>query len=142
MNDSTRRIVFATFVLGLTGLTAELLLLGHDEDALQLVPLVLAACGAASLAHVIVGRSAEAIRGFRVVMGLFVLAGLVGAILHFRANVEFQQEAAPDIAGWALVSKALRAKAPPALAPGAMVQLGLIGFVYALNHPNSSRSRP
>jgi hypothetical protein len=34
-----------------------------------------------------------------------------------------------------LFSTVMTAKAPPAMAPGAMVQLGLIGLVYCYRHP-------
>jgi hypothetical protein len=34
-----------------------------------------------------------------------------------------------------LFVKVVTAKAPPALAPGVMVQLGLLGLVYTYKHP-------
>ena len=41
----------------------------------------------------------------------------------------------PALSGMALFQKAILAKAPPALAPGAMTQLGLIGLAYTFRHP-------
>ncbi len=41
----------------------------------------------------------------------------------------------PALSGSALWWKVLRAKAPPALAPGTMVQLGLIGLAYSYRQP-------
>ena len=52
-----------------------------------------------------------------------------------RLRLDFQLEANPDLAGWALIKKLLRAKAPPALAPGVLVQLGLLGSIYGYRHP-------
>jgi hypothetical protein len=56
-------------------------------------------------------------------------------VLHFKANIEFQSEVDPSATGWPLWMKAIRAKAPPALAPGVMIQLGLLGLVYTFKHP-------
>jgi hypothetical protein len=41
----------------------------------------------------------------------------------------------PSLSGWPLFVKVVTAKAPPALAPGVMVQLGLLGLVYTYRHP-------
>jgi hypothetical protein len=49
--------------------------------------------------------------------------------------VEFQLEVSPGLAGWELLRKALNAKAPPALAPGVMAQLGVLGLIYTFRHP-------
>jgi hypothetical protein len=59
--------------------------------------------------------------------------------LHFRGNMEFQLDIDPSLGGWALVSKVIRAKAPPAMAPAAMAQLGLLGLVYCHRHPALAR---
>ena len=60
---------------------------------------------------------------------------MVGVVLHFRGNMSFQLDMDPAMAGWDLFSKVMHAKAPPALAPGAMVQLGLLGLIYTFRHP-------
>jgi hypothetical protein len=36
----------------------------------------------------------------------------------------------PAMDGWTLTKKIFHAKAPPALAPGLMIQLGLIGLAF------------
>lgn len=135
MTDTARRILLAILVIGAIGITAELLLLGHDEDLNQFIPLALA--GATLLASVIVSLkpTSATVRLFQFVMLLLVISGAVGVYLHFRATSEFQLEMDPALAGWALFRKAIVAKAPPALAPGAMTQLGLIGLAYTFGHP-------
>lgn len=140
MSDTARRFLLGIFLLGLAGVTTELLLLDHDEDARQLVPLVLAAAAAvaAAVMHLVAG--AAPIRLFQGVMGLLILSGVTGSALHLQANMEFQRDIDPSLGGVALVQKALRAKAPPALAPGAMIQLGLLGLVVTFRHPGLSRS--
>jgi hypothetical protein len=130
-----RRSILAVFLLGCLGSAAELLLLGHDEDLPQFIPLVLFGLALALVAGFAASGRRAVLRSFQATMVLFLAAGLVGAGLHFQANREFQLEVDPSLAGWALISKALRAKAPPALAPGVMVQLGLLGLAYAYRHP-------
>ena len=56
--------------------------------------------------------------------------GLLGLYLHLRGNAEFERELHPAAAGWTLWWDALRG-ATPALAPGALAQLGLVGLAYA-----------
>ena len=70
------------------------------------------------------------------VMVLFIAAGALGMYYHYAASVEFQREVDPSLTGTALFWKALAAKTPPALAPGAMAQLGLIGLAYTFRHPS------
>ena len=72
-------------------------------------------------------------------MALFVLTGVLGIGFHYAANVEFQREMDPSIHGMALFWKAMAAKTPPALAPGSMTQLGLLGLAYAFRHPALGR---
>ena len=66
-----------------------------------------------------------------VVMTLFVASGTIGVFLHYRGNVEFELEMVPALGGLLLFQEAMTG-ATPVLAPGAMVQLGLLGLVYAL----------
>ena len=73
-------------------------------------------------------------------MVLFIASGILGMYLHYRANVEFQREVDPAIAGRELLMKAITAKTPPALAPGSMSQLGLIGLAYAYRYPVRRRT--
>ena len=65
-------------------------------------------------------------------MFLLMVIGATGAILHYRANMEFQLEMDPTLGGMALLLKVLHAKAPPALAPGNMALLGLMGLISTL----------
>ena len=78
------------------------------------------------------------VRVLRGVMLVFLVAGVAGVYYHYRANVEFQRESDPSLAGRELLWSVLRAKVPPALAPGVMVQLGLLGLVYTYR-PSSDK---
>jgi len=125
-----RRFLLVILTIGMAGTVVELLLLKHDEDAIQLVPLVLLGAGLASVAWHAVRPGTASARVVRMVMTAFVAAGLAGVYYHYRANVEFQLETDPSLAGAALLWKVLAAKAPPALAPGVMIQFGLLGLAY------------
>jgi hypothetical protein len=137
--DTIRRVLLAILIIGLVGTATELLLLDHDEEAIQLVPLTLIAIAFVAITWHALNPGSASLRLFQIVMVLFIIAGGVGIILHYRANVEFQREVDPSIAGWALIVKATKAKAPPALAPGTMAQLGLIGLAYAYRYPSRHR---
>jgi hypothetical protein len=138
---SLRRALAAVLTLGIVGVAAELLLLEHDEDWVQIIPLATLGMGlAAMIAHGVWHRAAS-VRAIRVVMLMFIGAGLAGIILHYRSNAEFQAEIDPSLTGFALFRESIRAKVPPALAPGAMVQLGLVGLAFAYRHPLTRRAR-
>jgi hypothetical protein len=80
-------------------------------------------------------RGPGSLRVLQITMVFFIAAGLLGMYLHYGANVEFQREVDPSIVGTALFWKAMAAKTPPALAPGSMAHLGLIGLAYTYRHP-------
>ena len=128
----TRRWLLAVLVLGICGLGAELVLLVHYEALDQSIPLGLGAAGLAVLAWVTVAPGSGSVAATKAVMAGFVIAGAVGVWLHVQANAEFQRDIDPALAGLDLFWKVLQAKAPPALAPGVMVQLGLLGWLYAV----------
>jgi len=130
-----RRWILGVMVLGLLGTITELVLLEHYEQPLQFVPLVLIAAAIAVLAFEFRRRDAASRRALQIVMGLFVLAGFVGFVAHFLGSAEFQLDLNPDMSTWELVEKVLRAKAPPLLAPGMMLQLGLLGLAYVFSDP-------
>jgi len=71
-----------------------------------------------------------------IVMAIFVLAGFAGFVAHFDGSAEFQLDLDPSMTAWELVEKVLRAKAPPLLAPGMMLQLGLLGLAYVYSDPS------
>lgn len=132
---SLRSLLLALICLGIAGLTTELLLLNHFEDAWQLVPLVLLAQGASAVVWQLLAPTAISTRYFQLTMALMAVAGVAGIVLHYRGNLEFQLEIDATQSSWDLFRKVIHAKAPPALAPGAMTQLGLLGLVYTFRHP-------
>ena len=134
-----RRILLCILLIGLAGTATELLLLQHDEEIFQLIPLILIAFALVAIVWHAVHQGPASLRIVQGTMALFIVAGGLGVYLHYRANVEFQREVVPSIAGRALLWKALTAKTPPALAPGSMLQLGLIGLAYTYRYPSRHR---
>lgn len=134
-----RRALAALVALGSAGLLAELLLLEHWDDPWQLAPLALLALGL-PLTMVVMRRPGPRVLGlFRALMAIHLVAGAVGVLLHYRGNAEFEREREPSIGGRRLFWEAARG-ATPALAPGALAQLGLLGLILAYRHPAWSRT--
>ena len=132
-----RRVLLAILMLGMLGTGVELVLLEHYESASQFIPLVLLAMGLVVVVwHAGTGSRSSA-RGLRITMVLFLVAGIVGVALHYRGSLEFQMELDAAQHGWPLFMNVMRAKAPPALAPGVMAHLGLIGIAWDFRHPAS-----
>jgi hypothetical protein len=127
-------MVLAILVLGLLGTAVELILLQHYGDWMQLAPLALIVLALAGILWHIVAPSASNVRALQGLMVLFVVAGPIGMGLHYDANAEFEHEMDPSLTGVRLFSESLSG-ATPLLAPGTMVQLGLIGLVYTYRHP-------
>lgn len=70
----------------------------------------------------------------RVVMGAYVLAAAVGLYFHYTGNAAFELEMDASLNGLDLFWKAARG-ATPALAPGTMAHLGLLGLLATWRHP-------
>ena len=73
-------------------------------------------------------------RAFQGTMALFIASGIVGLWFHCSGNMAFEIQMYPSMAGWELLRQTLSG-ATPALAPAVMVQLGLLGLIYAYRHP-------
>jgi hypothetical protein len=133
--DRLRRLLLLIFVLGALGVGAELVLLDHTESTWQFVPLVLLPIGLLWCGAVLLRPTSQTVFGLRATMVAFVFASLIGLVQHYRGNVEFELEMYPSMKGLELVWEALTG-ATPALAPGAMALLGLIGLAACFDHPS------
>lgn len=78
MSDAVRRILLAILLLGVAGIFAELLLLGHDEDAYQWIPIALAGATVLMSAVVVLRPRAGTVRLFQLLMLLLIASGAVG----------------------------------------------------------------
>ena len=132
--------ILGVLLLGLLGTVVELVLLSHYEQPVQLVPVVLIVLALIVLAWHVMGHSAASLRVLMGLMVLFVLAGFAGFVAHFHGSAEFQLDLEPSLSTWELLDKVMRAKAPPLLAPGMMMQLGLLGLAYVFSDKRYRRS--
>ena len=138
MHPSLRQLLLALVLLGIVGLEVELALLRHAESFSQWIPHISLLAGVAVTLAVYARPGPSVLRSFQVVMALYLLIGALGVYLHYRGNVEFALERDPALGGLRLMWKALRG-ATPALAPGALAQLGLLGLLYTYRHPALER---
>src|SRR5262245_59270317 len=129
-------MLLGVLVFGLIGTGVELLLLGHDESLMQLTPLVLIVAGLGVTIWHLMAESHSSLIAMRVTMIAFIAAGALGVVLHFGGSVQFQRELDPSVQGLPLVMKAMQSKAPPALAPGTMAYMGLLGLVCTYKFTN------
>ena len=129
--DRLQRLLLLVLALGILGTGTELVLIGHTEETLQVIPLAVLGAGLVSAGFFHARPTGGGVQQFRAVMGLFIVAGVLGIILHYRGNAEFELEMRPTMAGLDLIWNSLTG-ATPALAPGSMIPLGLIGLIATL----------
>lgn len=126
-----KRAVLVAFFFMIVGTAFELYLLEHYEGLQQLIPLL---CIGASLFMALAlffKRTPGLVVIFKLILGLTALSGFYGTYLHLIANFEFEQEMRPTASGWHLFIESLSG-ALPALAPGSMIVLALIGYSYLI----------
>jgi hypothetical protein len=141
MRASLRQLILALVLFGIVGLEIELALLRHAESFSQWLPHICLLVGLVITAAVYARPTAGVLRVFQVLMLVYLVVGALGVYLHFRGNVEFAMERDPSLSGLKLVWKALRG-ATPALAPGALAQLGLLGLLFTYRHPTFTPQSP
>ncbi|MGI9037693.1 MAG: hypothetical protein ACR2GQ_02420 [Gemmatimonadota bacterium] len=132
--DDLRRFVLASLLFGICGVIAELLLLSHFEDWRQWFPLVLLGAGLPVATGVLLRPRAVSVRILRGLAAAWVPTGMLGAYFHFTGNLEFEREMDASVTGIRLLAESL-AGAFPALAPGTMILLGLLGLAITKGHP-------
>ena len=134
-----RRGLLVLLMIGAVGLVGELVLLEHYEDQTQLIPF-----GLLTATLLVTGwhwwaYDRRTLRSFQAVMMLLIIAGPVGIYLHISGNYEMEREFDPSLLGLNLWMAVIRGEAP-SLAPGTLVQFGLLGLLYAYRHPLLSSS--
>ncbi len=137
-----RRGMLAVLLLGCVGLIGELVLLEHYSELTQIPPLALcAAMALAVLAHWI-GGGAKTVRAIQTVALLMVVSGAVGVFFHGEENLEHAREEAEEYgeaaAGREFWTNVVKGEAPM-LAPGTMIQFGLLALLFAYKHPALKR---
>ncbi|HIF55913.1 MAG: hypothetical protein ABGY10_08990 [bacterium] len=134
MTEIWRRLAFYLLLFAILGTGIELIFLEHFEDPWQWAPIALLGAGLVLGAAVVLRPSRPTVRALQLLMISYVLSAGVGLYLHLKANVEFELELRPTMANTELILETLKG-AIPALAPGVMVQLGLLGLLACFRHP-------
>lgn len=127
--ERMRRMLFGVLLSGMAGVAAELLLTSHTEDAWQWAPLILIFAAFPLTLLVAWRRAPTALAAMRGLMALFIAAGALGTWFHYESNAEFVAELSPGLGGVAFLAEAFTRPTPPPLAPGAMIMLGLLGWI-------------
>ena len=133
-----RRLLLALVLFGALGLLAELLLLEHWEAGFQRAPLILLGLTALGSLALLARPERRMLRAFQAVMVIAVLSGVAGTAFHFGSNVQLEREIGPDRPGGEIFRAAVGG-GTPTLAPGAMIQLGLLGLLATYRHPAGAR---
>ncbi len=129
-----RRGILALLVFGCVGLLSELVLLEHYAEISQLPPLILLTLTLVIVVWHWTSESAASLKAIQVVSLLLVVAGAVGMVLHLISNIEYERELEPDLVGIQFWTEVIRGDMPT-LAPGTLIQFGLLGLLYAYRHP-------
>lgn len=125
-------LLLATWLFSLLGVGAELLLIGHFEDWPQMIPLALIVVGLGTGLWYARVPTPSSDRVFSLSLAVMFASGLVGQVLHYRGNMEFELESDPAITGWNLFVASMTG-ATPALAPGTMALLAVVGYAWRLS---------
>ena len=140
--DLIRRLLLILLVLALLATASDLLLLEHYESSWHARAARPDRRGVGCHRLACVRRGPATVARSAVTMVLFIVAGALGIVLHYQGNLEFQLDMDAAQSSWALFTKVMHAKAPPALAPGVMAQLGFSVWLYCFRHPVLARSGP
>ena len=135
-----RPLLLGVIAFACVGTAGELLLIEHTEEFTQWIPLLAIGLGLVATGALAARPSRVTVQLFRVLMSFFIGAGVLGIILHYRGNAEFELEMRPSMAGLELVWNSLTG-ATPALAPGSLVPIGLVGIIATFRHPAMAGGR-
>ena len=141
-----RRFALVLAGLGVVGTVPELLLLHHYNGKDQLIPFFTLGLSGIALIVVVIRQTASTIRALQVVMILTILSSGIGVLEHLKANARnagtlqngerFPTSINAIISGFDGFAQLL--------APGVLVQVGLLGLAFTYRHPkimNTSATR-
>ncbi|MEO7790392.1 MAG: hypothetical protein ABIX28_12550 [Vicinamibacterales bacterium] len=135
-----RRLLLVLLLIGLAGSATELVLLKHYENGWMLVPFVAIVVALVAAVWRLVRPGSGSVMGLQLAMLPLIVGGGLGMLLHYNGGLEFQVDMDPTLSRWQLFWKVVHMQAPPALAPGLLVQLGLLGLISTYRDPLGHRS--
>lgn len=130
-----RRIVLTILLFSMVGAFLDLFMIEHYGEWRQQIPLLLFGFTILTLFGHALLQSKWMVRLVQCSMILLAAGGILGLIFHYQVSAAFQLEMNESMPWWRVARHVLRATAPPALAPMAMVQMGLIGVACMFRHP-------
>ena len=131
-----RKFLLLLTVLLFAGALAELWLVGHTEDVIQLIPFLLSVVGIVVSLLVFIWPSSGTIQVMRIWMAVIVLGTLLGVYFHIEGNVMFHREVDPNATTSQLVWEGLGG-GNPLLAPGILAVAALLAVAATYGHQHS-----
>jgi hypothetical protein len=117
-----RRAILALTALGATGIGAELVALEHFRSPEQLIAIVTTAAALLTTAWAWCSPRLLAVRALQFAMLVAIGSGIIGMTLHYEAARRPPTDLVEPVR-------------PPALSPGVLVHLGLLGLLASYRHP-------
>jgi hypothetical protein len=132
-----RPLILVIMGIGTLGILGELLLLEHYKFDSQWIAVMLTLL--TGVCTVILGfnPNARVMRVVQLALLLVVLGSAFGVLEHVKTNYD-RMENGSNVSSLSPIWQALKGRAP-ALAPGALAQLGLLGLLFMYKHPNLER---
>lgn len=115
----------ALAVLTILGTTAELTILGHYQEPTQILPYAALFVLGWGIRSALRNHSPKVSRRVRVVGAAGILVSVVGAALHYNANLGLARDVDPNISGISYLWAGVHGKIP-FLAPLVLAQLSLL----------------
>jgi hypothetical protein len=130
-----RRWVLAAIVAVLIATEAELIFVRHfGNNNGQMIAVVLTSTGLISVGWHAIARDTMSIVVFRFLMYLFLVFGIDGLMVHYNFAAHAVLKLHPALTGLPLLYATLSGDIP-LLAPGMLIQVGLLGLLYTFHHP-------
>jgi hypothetical protein len=129
-----RRFLLLTAGFLYAGTMVELLLTGHTDDPIQLLPFLLCALGFAMVAAALLRPQRFTLQALRLVMVMLIAGSLFGVYEHIEHNLAFALEIRPNAAPNELLLAALGG-ADPLLAPGMLALAAILALAATYYHP-------
>jgi hypothetical protein len=132
-----RPLILVIMGIGTLGILGELLLLEHYRFDSQWIAVTLTVLTGVCSVTLVFNLNARVMRVVQLALLLVVLGSAFGVLEHVKTNYD-RMEKGSNVSGLSLIWQALKGSAP-ALAPGALAQLGLLGLLFTHKHPNLER---
>ena len=135
-----RTFLYLLAVVLFTGTIGELLMVGHDESRMQLVPFGLCLLGLAGLGAAWRRPTRPTLLTVRAVMGVIAAGSILGVYEHLEGNVGFVHEVRPHAGTLEALREALGGAAP-LLAPGILAVGAAVAIAATCATTGRTRAR-